>query len=136
MIGIDTNILARYILDDDPLWSTAAQNFIDNECTVDKPGYINLIVLTELIWLLGITPGWGRAQIENVVSDFLLADNLVLEQPLLVEAVLNQFKNGKADFADYMISTLNKNANASPTVTIDRVAARNDGFTRLPKGRS
>lgn len=136
MIGIDTNILVRYILDDDPVWSMAAQNFIDNDCTVDNPGFVNLVVLTELVWVLGITPGWGRDQIANVVSDFLLADNLVLEQPLLVETVLTQFKNGKADFADYLISTLNQNANASPTVTIDRIAAKSDGFKRLSKGKS
>ena len=136
MIGIDTNILVRYILDDDPVWSMAAQNFIDNDCTVDNPGFVNLVVLTELVWVLGITPGWGRDQIANVVSDFLLADNLVLEQPILVETVLTQFKNGKADFADYLISTLNQNANASPTVTIDRIAAKSDGFKRLSKGKS
>lgn len=133
MIGIDTNILARYILDDDEIWSAAAQNFIDNTCTIDNPGYINLVVLAELIWLLGVTPGWGRHQISIVISDFLLADNLVLEKAFIVESVLRHYQAGKADFADYLISSLNQDVQANPTVTIDRMAAKSIGFTRLQR---
>jgi predicted nucleic-acid-binding protein len=136
LIGIDTNVLARYIFDDDPIWSPAAQKFIDDECTLSNPGYINLIVLTELIWLLGVTSGWSKPQIITVISDLLLADNLVLEQPLLVEAALNNYKNGRADFADYLISAINQHANVNPTITIDRLAAKDSGFVRLNRGKS
>ena len=136
MIGIDTNVLARYILDDDPLWSKAAQRFIDEDCTMATPGFVNLVVLVELIWVLGQTPGWGRAEIATVVGDFLLADNLIIEQPLLVEKALEEFQSGKADFADFIILAMNQAARAAPTVTIDKVASREEGFIRLSREKS
>lgn len=133
MIGVDTNILVRYILDDDPVWSPPAQRFIDDDCTVDRPGYVNLVVLVELVWVLNQTPGWGKKEICTVISEFLLADNLVLEQPLLVSAALQSFKEGNADFADFIIAEVNSSAHASPTVTIDKDASKQPGFVRLTR---
>jgi predicted nucleic-acid-binding protein len=133
LIGIDTNVLVRYILDDDQVWSPPAQRFIDDDCTVERPGYVNLVVLVELAWVLRSTHGWGRSEISTVISDFLLADNLVLEQPLLVAAALRQFKDGGADFADFIIQAMNQSANAEPTVTIDKDASKQPGFVRLSR---
>lgn len=133
MIGIDTNILVRYILDDDPVWSQPAQKFIDEDCTVERPGYVNLVVLAELIWVLDVTPGWGKNEICEVIGDLLLADNLVLERPLLVSGALEAFKNGNADFADFIIAAMNQAADANPTFTIDKNASRQPGFVRLPR---
>ena len=133
MIGLDTNILVRYILNDDPVWSQSAQNFIDNACTIDNPGYINFVVLAELMWLLSNQPSWGRVELATVVDQLLRADNLEIEDPELLEIALSKFRSGKADFADYLIAGLNEKANAAPTITIDRVAARDSGFQKLPK---
>ena len=133
MIGIDTNVLVRYILDDDPVWSPNAQRFIDEDCTVERPGYVNLVVLAELVWVLDLTPGWGKKEICEVVGDLLLADNLVLERPLLVSDALEAFKNGKADFADFIIAAINQSSGAFPTITIDKLASKHPGFMRLPR---
>jgi len=133
LIGLDTNILVRYILNDDPIWSQSAQRFIDNTCTTDNPGYINFVVLAELMWLLSDKQGWGRVELAIVVDQFLRADNLEVEDPELLEYVLGKFRSGKADFADYLIAALNEKANAAPTITIDRIAARDSGFQKLQK---
>ncbi len=133
MIGVDTNVLVRYILNDDPVWSAPAQSFIDDDCTIDRPGFVNLVVLVELIWVLKQTPGWGKDEICTVIGEFLLADNLVLEQPLLVSAALSSFKESGADFADFIIAAINQSAGANPTVTIDKNAAKEAGFARLSR---
>ena len=133
MIGIDTNVLVRYILDDDPIWSAPAQRFIDDECTIERPGFVNLVVLVELVWVLNQTPGWGKYEICTVVSELLLADNIVLEHPVLVSEALGAFKQGGADFADFVIAAMNRSAGALPTVTIDKNAAKEPGFVRLPR---
>ncbi len=52
MTGIDTNVLVRYIVQDDPAQSALATTFIEKNCTAKKPGFINLIVLCELTWVL------------------------------------------------------------------------------------
>jgi predicted nucleic-acid-binding protein len=133
LIGIDTNVLARYILEDDPVWSPQAHNFIDNDCTAERPGYVNLVVLVELVWVLKCTPGWSRNEICTVVSDFLLADNLALEQPQLVAEALEKFRGGGADFADFIIVAMNHSADAKPTVTIDKDASKQPGFVKLSR---
>ena len=133
MIGIDTNVLVRYILNDDPVWSPPAQRFIDEDCTVERPGYVNLVVLAELIWVLNRAPGSDKYKICAVIGDLLLADNLVLERPLLVSGALEAFKSSNANFADFIIAAMNQSADASPTFTIDKNASRQPGFVRLPR---
>ena len=133
MIGIDTNILVRYILNDDPVWSPPAQRFIDEDCTVEEPGYVNLVVLAELVWVLSRVPGSDKNRICTVIEGLLLADNIVLEQPLLVSGALEAFKNSNANFADFIIAAINHSADASPTFTIDKNASKQPGFVRLPK---
>lgn len=133
MIGVDTNVLARYILDDDPVWSARATHFIDNECTPERPGYINLVVLAELVWLLHQARDFTRDKITKVIQEFMEADNLVVAEAALIERVLEQYKAGKADFADYLIVELNRVAAATPTVTIDKKAALHKGFQHLSR---
>jgi predicted nucleic-acid-binding protein len=133
LIGIDTNVLVRYILDDDPVWSAPAQRFIDDDCTIDSPGLVNLVVLVELVWVLNQTPGWGKDAICTVISELLLADNIVLENPVLVAQALDSLKKGGADFADFVIAAINQSAGAALTVTIDKDAAKQPGFVRLSK---
>ncbi len=133
MIGIDTNILVRYILNDDPVWSPPAQRFIDEDCTVERPGYVNLVVLTELIWFLNRAPGSDKDKLCAVIGDLLLADNLVLERQDLVSNALEAFKNSNVNFADLIIAAINQSADASPTFTIDKDASRQSGFVRLPR---
>ncbi len=133
MIGIDTNVLVRYILDDDPVWSAPAQRFIDDDCTMDRPGHINLVVLVELVWVLKQTPGWGKDEICTVINGLLLADNLVVENSGLVSSALEAFRQGGADFPDFIIAGLNRAAGAATTVTIDKGAAKELGFVRLTR---
>jgi predicted nucleic-acid-binding protein len=133
LIGVDTNILARYILDDDPVWSVRATQFIDNECTPERPGYINLVVLAELVWLLRQAQDFTRDKITVVIQEFMEADNLVVAETALIGRVLEQYKAGKADFADCLIVELNRVAMATPTVTIDKKASLHKGFQHLSR---
>jgi predicted nucleic-acid-binding protein len=133
LIGIDTNVLVRYILDDDPVWSASAQRFIDDACTMERPGFVNLIVLVELVWVLKQTPGWKKEEICTVISEILLADNLIVESPALIASALEAYKKGRADFSDFVIAAVNQTAGTSTTVTIDKDAAKESGFAKLSK---
>ena len=53
MIGLDTNVLARYIMQDDPAQSEAASELIESRCSADEPGLVSSVVLCELVWVLG-----------------------------------------------------------------------------------
>ncbi len=131
MIGLDSNVLLRAVLNDDTVWSAAANKFIDTECTPNRPGFLNVVVLAEIVWVLRRLPDYDRAKLATFVEGLLEADNLVVDRSQSVERALAAFKSGSAGFADYLIAELNAEAGATPTVTIDKHATRNDAFKAL-----
>jgi predicted nucleic-acid-binding protein len=134
LIGLDTNVLVRYLLGDDPRWSPIAIAFIDTELTPVRPGYINPITLVELVWTLRRQPQYDRAKLSQLLEDLLTSDSVVIGEAAAVERALVAFRNGGAGFADYLIAELNEAAGASPTVTIDRKAGKTFPFTPLSQG--
>jgi predicted nucleic-acid-binding protein len=134
LIGLDTNILIRYLLGDDPHWSPIVATFIDTELTAARPGYINPITLVELVWTLRRQPGYDRAKLSQLLEDLLTSDSVVIGEAAAVERALAAFRKGGAGFADYLIAELNEAAGASPTVTIDRKAGKTFPFTPLSQG--
>ena len=134
MIGIDTNVLVRYFLDDDPKWSPIATTFIDEVLTSEHRGYINPITLVELVWTLRRLPDFDRSKLAYLIENLLLSDTIVLGEAAAVGRALAAFKDGNAGFADYLIAELNAAAGAFPTVTIDRKAGKTFPFTPLSHG--
>lgn len=134
MIGLDTNILVRYLLDDDPHWSPIVTRFVDEELTPGRPGFINPITLVELVWVLRRRPGYDRGKLSELIESLLTSDSVVLGDAPAVARALAAFRGGSAGFADYLIAELNEQAGASPTVTIDRKAGKTFPFTPLSQG--
>ena len=128
MIGLDTNILARYLIDDDPRWSPLVARFFDESLSPQKRGYINPITLAELVWVLRRRPEYSRAMLATVIEGLLASERLVVGEAEAVRRALASFKVGSAGFADYLIAELNEAAGASPTVTLDRQAAKTFPF--------
>lgn len=128
MIGLDTNMLARYFLDDDPRWSPRVARFFAENLSERRQGYINPITLTELVWVLRRRPEYDRAALAGVIEGILSSTSLVVGEAEAVKRALASFKAGSAGFADYLIAELNEAAGASPTVTLDRQAAKKPPF--------
>ena len=66
VIGLDTNVLVRFIVQDDPVQSSAATSLMETSCSPDEPGYISLIVLVELAWVLGGAYKYDRSVVASV----------------------------------------------------------------------
>jgi predicted nucleic-acid-binding protein len=133
MIGIDSNILLRYVTRDDPEWTAAAIRFIDETCSAHNPGFVNPVVLAETIWVLRRRPDCDRGKLAEFVQGLLDSDAIVVGEKNAVERALAAFKDGPAGFADYLIAELNNEAQAIPTYTIDYDATRRDAFRALRK---
>jgi predicted nucleic-acid-binding protein len=130
MIGVDTNVLVRYFVRDDQHQAQAADEVLD-ALTPEKPGWLCLIVLVELVWALRITYRFERAKIAATIDALLRSQDVVLEQEATVRQALLLFRNSKADFADCLISLSARAAGCSKTVTFDKVAARDAGMELL-----
>jgi predicted nucleic-acid-binding protein len=129
MIGLDTNVLMRYIVQDDAIQAKAATRLIETRCQPDEPGFISLLVLTELSWVLSRAYEYERQQISGVIEALLLTTELRVERPEIVRRALLDFDSGTADFADCLIAVCNTVSGCQTTYTFDKRASRLAGFS-------
>lgn len=128
MTGLDTNVLVRYVMQDDPRQSPRATRLIES-FSADDPGFVPVVTVVELVWVLSGSYGLGRAQVSAVLDGLLRSKELVLDRPDLVSQALNRFSAGGADFADALIERIAADAACSRTMTFDVGAAKNAGMT-------
>jgi predicted nucleic-acid-binding protein len=126
VIGLDTNVLVRFLTFDDPKQSSRAAQIIEHELSEDAPGFVSVVVLTELSWVLASRYGRGRAAIAETMR--LRLDCLQFEHPRAVATAVAAAAESNADFADALISAIAAEAGCERTLTFDRRAARLSGF--------
>lgn len=129
MIGLDTNVLVRYLTRDDEAQFAAADAAIKSAIAAGVQTYVCLAVLLEIVWVLDRAYGIDRAGIARTLQGLLESADTVLEGEPLVEAALDAFQAGSADFADYVISLGNVAAGCRYTLTFDARAAKSPGFS-------
>ena len=130
MIGLDTNVLVRYLAKDDPIQTPVAVKLV-RSLSEDEPGFLSLVVITELIWVLRMSYRYRNNEIANVVEKLLQSRELIVEQEELVADALRGFATGSADFADYLIERTGQLAGCIHTFTFDRRAATFAGMRLL-----
>jgi predicted nucleic-acid-binding protein len=124
MIGLDTNILVRYIAQDDPAQSAKAAALIERRLTAENPGFISLVAMAEIVWVLDRAYGLDDQEIAAVVERILQIDVLVVESEQEVFAAMIALKEGAGSFADALIGALGAKAGCAHTLTFDRKALR------------
>jgi predicted nucleic-acid-binding protein len=128
MIGLDTNVLVRYIMQDDPVQSALATSLIES-LTVDKIGYITMVSVVEIYWVLKSSYGLTGPQIARALEAILRTRQLLVERPDQVARALRVFENGRADFADCLIERSATSAGCTQVMTFDVAAAKHAGMT-------
>lgn len=131
MIGLDTNVILRCFVDDDPEQAKQARRFVAENCTRDSPGFIDRVALCEMVWVLVRGHRFDRRQAADVVSRLAASREILLEDSDAVRAALRSFLQSNIDFADALISEVNRARGCEATATFDRKAARLPGFVRV-----
>jgi predicted nucleic-acid-binding protein len=124
MLGLDTNILLRYLTDDHPTLSPRARQIVERRLSVEAPGYINDIVLCELAWTLRSAYRLSRQVIADILSQLLLAPQLRVQGETQLRLALERFAVGPAGFVDCLLAERNHAQGCTETLTFDRDAAR------------
>lgn len=127
MIGLDTNILLRFLAQDDSIQSPKA-NAVMASLTIAEPGWISLTSIVELVWVMTSQKRLDRRGIAALLSRLLTREEFVIEQASLVQSAMQLYRKGNADFADCLIAISAKAAGCSRTLTFDRKAARDTGM--------
>ena len=130
MIGLDTNIVVRYLTHDDPAQTVAAVRVIDS-LSQESPGFLSLIVIVELVWVLEVSYRFKKNEIEQVLETLLRSKELVIERAEIVAQTLRKFSASRADFADCLIERCGHAAECEYTATLDRNAAAGAGMRLL-----
>ena len=123
MIGIDTNVLVRFLVRDDPDQARLASDFI-GQLTEAEPGFVCREVLVELVWVLERAYRFGRVEIAQAIEGLLSATELVVEAADDVGSAIDLYRRESYGFADLMIASSVRRADAKGLVTFDRKAGR------------
>lgn len=130
MIALDTNVLVRFLVQDDAEQARLASEIID-QLTESTPGFVGREVLVELVWVLERAYRLGRAEIAGALDGLLASTEVVIEGADQVGAALEPYRNDGFGFADLMIAAAARRAGASELVTFDRKAASLPGVRLL-----
>ena len=131
MIGIDTNVLIRFLLKDDAKQSVRALRFIRDEVSAANPGYISLVTLLETVWVLDSLYEFSTTDHLVVIDDLLNADVLLVAERATVARAVALARAKQADFQDCLVAALSEAAGCTKTVTFDKNAAKRAGMTLL-----
>jgi predicted nucleic-acid-binding protein len=127
MIGLDTNVLVRYITQDDKKQAEQAGRLIEN-LSEDIPGYVSVVTIVELYWVLETAYQLTRSQLVQVFQTLIAVNYLKIDRVAAVASAVRQYSDSKADFADCLIERLAASAGCVRTMTFDKGATKSTGM--------
>jgi predicted nucleic-acid-binding protein len=130
MIGLDTNVLVRYIMQDDAKQAALANKLIEG-LTEASPGYISLVAIVELVWVLESAYDLTRQQVTSALRNLLSVNVFKVDRVAIVASALRTYAEGTADVADCLIERSSALAGCRCTMTFDRAAAKTGGMVLI-----
>ena len=131
MIGLDTNVLVRYLTEDDPAESRRASDLISTVTARGGKCFVSAVVLCELAWVLRGAYEVSKADLLITLEQILATSQFVVGDKDVVRRAVEAFQHGRADFADYVIGALHAQAGCGKTATFDRRLRQAHGFQIL-----
>ena len=129
MTGLDTNVLVRYLTLADPSQAAQAVDLIERSAESGEPLFISTIVVCELVWVLQGAYRYPKTDVVTALDGLLRAAQLRFDEPARLWGALADFRDGDADFADYVIGREGADAGCATTVTFDQALAGRPGLT-------
>lgn len=130
MIGLDTNVLVRYIMQDDVQQAKLASELIE-AFTVDEPGFIPLVAVIELVWVLSSSVELVRSQVVRALEVLLQTKEIQVENAEVVWRAVRLYRASTADFADCLIERSAAAAGCARTMSFDRGAVKHCAMTLI-----
>jgi predicted nucleic-acid-binding protein len=129
--AVDTNVLVRYVVQDDAVQGEAAARLISRGVQAGTPLFVPVTVLLELEWVLRSAFGFDKAEVLRALSRLLGSFELDFESEGAMEGALAKYERGSADFADCLHAALAQQASQEPLWTFDKAAAKVNGARLL-----
>jgi len=130
MIGLDTNVLVRYVMQDDVRQSAKATKLIES-LSLESKGFVSLVALIQSVWVLECCYELKKPQAVMTIEQLLRSRELLIESSESVWKALRVFRGATADFADSVIDAASHQAGCATVMTFDRAASKLNGMTLL-----
>ncbi len=131
MIALDTNILIRLLVRDDPGQTVLAERLLQEAADAGEQCFISDPVLCEVEWVLESSYRARRGDVLAAMQELLSGDFFLFEDREILRQVMARYQESRADFSDCLIGAKARARGARTTFTFERVLAREQGFTRL-----
>ena len=131
MIGLDSNVVVRYLAQDDAVQSAKATQLFEHGLTEEEPGFVSVVTMAETAWVLERIYGLTAGELAAAIERMLQVNVLVVENEQEVFTAMTAVKEGRGSFADALIGALGAKMGCSHTVTFDRKALRLPDFQLL-----
>lgn len=122
MIGVDTNVLVRFVIDDDAEEFRKSAAFLADR-TVYQPVFVSIIVLVEFIWVLRSRYRYSQERVSFVIHELMSSPALVFEEQRFLSTLIRSGHVKSGDLADRLVAFCAERAGCSHTVTFDEAAA-------------
>ena len=129
MIALDTNVLVRFLVEDDAAQHRRAAQLIERASREELPLLVTDVVLCELVWVLDYSYRVDRARLIAVLRELLSARQLLIVSRDTIARAVDAFASGRGDFADYVIREQARALGTDSVATFDRALLKEDGFT-------
>lgn len=130
MIGTDTNVLVRYLAQDDPKQTAAATRLFES-LSAASPAFVSQLVLAETVWVLQARYGADSTRIGQVVETLLRTDAIQVERADVAWRALRRFRQSQGSFPDALVAELASAAGCEQVYSFDRGAVKRSGMTLL-----
>lgn len=131
MIGLDTNVLVRYMTLDDEGQAAVATGVIEGAADAGEPLFVSAVVMCEVVWVLERGYRFDRVHVEQAVDALLRTAQLHFRDKDLLLAALSDYRRGRGDFADYVIGRDAAAEGCARTVTFDHALSPSPLFEVL-----
>jgi predicted nucleic-acid-binding protein len=128
MIGLDTNVLIRYLTQDDPVQSPKAARVVEGDLLESGPGFITVVSMVEIAWVLQKIYRLSDVQLAKDIEKMLQVRSLFIQNEREVHKAMLTLKAGRGSFEDALIGELGLWAGCTSTLTFDKSASRLQGF--------
>jgi predicted nucleic-acid-binding protein len=129
LIGLDTNVLVRLLVADDPVQAKKVDALVERAERADEPLFVSDVVLCETIWVLRQGYRFSRGEVCAVLVKLLNARQLTFSSTDCLRGALDAFAAGKGDFADYLLQELASDLGCRTVATFDRALLKEPGFS-------
>jgi len=131
MKAVDTNVLIRYLVQDDPKQGRKAAAYIEGAAAADEQILISNIVMCETVWVLESAYGYAKAVVQAAMEKLLQSSTFRFEAKDIVWAAFEEYCAVKADFADCLMGRLHQALGCEPTATFDTALRKLSTFQML-----